>query len=371
MKPMLKADFFTAVKNLLVNGFRPTFYTINAGMIGVLAFNDKNGNKQVEQVYSCSSQATSLMSERFRGWFSAIDNEFHAAQAEKLNVGDKVKDGDTVRTVTAIRRTVARGENGTPKNQVCAASGVIVLDNGVEVMAGNVSPVPVDVAEESGHPVSSARSAAEQMQLTFRLSCPVTQRRTVEYAHEEAVLVEACHAVALEMEEENDFKMKKPIIPVMPSDGLTEEQGKAHHAQNVFFYQRTGAERAVEVEAAHADALQINVMVNIQRDVMAAPYLPALVEACHAEALEVNEVSTAANTDITAPLRIISDYMQRFMRSNKDAKLFEAKERLERKIAAFISDGYDEQCLRQALSAATSCHTREAFASALELEAIQ
>lgn len=80
----------------------------------------------------------------------------------------------------------------------------------------------------------------------------------------------------------------------------------------------------------------------------------------------INEVPAAANTDITSPLRIISDYMQRFLSNNKDAKLYEAKDRLERKIIQFTSDGYDERCLRQALSTATSCHTREAFIGALQ-----
>lgn len=76
-------------------------------------------------------------------------------------------------------------------------------------------------------------------------------------------------------------------------------------------------------------------------------------------------MKTGANTDITTPLRIICDYMQRFMRNNKDAKLSEAKQRLESKIVVFINDGYDEQHLRQALSAATSSHSREAFTRAL------
>ncbi|HEW9972552.1 hypothetical protein KGP24_23945 (plasmid) [Enterobacter sp. JBIWA008] len=61
--------------------------------------------------------------------------------------------------------------------------------------------------------------------------------------------------------------------------------------------------------------------------------------------------------------------MQRFISNNKDAKLYEAKDRLERKIMQFTSDGYDERCLRQALSTATSCHTREAFIDALQSEA--
>ncbi|HIB8909659.1 MULTISPECIES: DUF5417 domain-containing protein [Citrobacter] len=73
-----------------------------------------------------------------------------------------------------------------------------------------------------------------------------------------------------------------------------------------------------------------------------------------------------ANTDISTPIRIISDYMQRFMRNNKDAKLSEAKQRLESKIVLLIDDGYDEQHLRQALSAATSSHTREAFLTAIK-----
>ncbi|MGQ3940959.1 hypothetical protein [Enterobacter hormaechei] len=49
--------------------------------------------------------------------------------------------------------------------------------------------------------------------------------------------------------------------------------------------------------------------------------------------------------------------------------MYEAKDRLERKIIQFTSDGYDERCLRQALSTATSCHTREAFIDALQSEA--
>ena len=95
-----------------------------------------------------------------------------------------------------------------------------------------------------------------------------------------------------------------------------------------------------------------------------------LVAKAHAEAAEINEAATLANIDVSAPLRIISDYMLRFLRNNKDAKLYEAKDRLERKIVQFVADGFDEQRLRQSLSAATGSHTREAFASAFEVEAI-
>lgn len=82
-------------------------------------------------------------------------------------------------------------------------------------------------------------------------------------------------------------------------------------------------------------------------------------------------MKTGANTDITTPLRIICDYMQRFMRNNKDAKLSEAKQRLESKIVVFINDGYDEQHLRQALSSATSSHSREAFTRAFDMESFK
>lgn len=77
-------------------------------------------------------------------------------------------------------------------------------------------------------------------------------------------------------------------------------------------------------------------------------------------------MKTGGNTDITTPLRIISDYMQRFMRNNKDAKLSEAKQRLESKIVLLINDGYDEQHLRQVLYSATSSHSREAFLTAIK-----
>lgn len=368
MKPMLKAAFFTAVKNLLVNGFNPTFYTIQNEAIGLISFIDKNGDKQVEEVYSCFTPARDNIAKRFRGWFETVSNEHHADLADAMAVGDKVQDGDTVRTVTAIRRVVARSANGTPKNQVCAASGVIVLDNGFEVMAGDVSPVRVETLK-----ISSAHTTAEQLQLTFRLSCPVTQRRTVEAAHE----------VALEMNEEVNF--------VREFESLTAEQAMAYAQQ--WAYRNADAETkqlmferdhdaGIAVEGIRNRAIADNAFVltkpvefrNRQflwENTWSEEYRAHRVEAAHAEALLENESTSVANTDITAPLRIISDYMLRFLRNNKDAKLFEAKDRLERKIIQFVSDGYNEQSLRQALSSATSCHTRETFASALELEAIQ
>lgn len=49
-----------------------------------------------------------------------------------------------------------------------------------------------------------------------------------------------------------------PFNPTIHNDGLTEEQGKAYNAQNIFFYQSTGAQRAAAIDVAHAEALEIN-----------------------------------------------------------------------------------------------------------------
>lgn len=49
-----------------------------------------------------------------------------------------------------------------------------------------------------------------------------------------------------------------------------------------------------DIEAAHTEALRINLMATIQADVIAAPYLPALVEACHAEALAEDRAHNSA-----------------------------------------------------------------------------
>ncbi len=136
MKPMLKSAFFSAVKSLLTNGFRPTFYTVNNGGIGIIAFIDKNGSKQVEQVYSCSSLAVATIAPRFEKWFAAAVAEFHADAAESLESGQQVLDKGTVRTVTGFRSVFIRSVNGTPRAQ--ARTGVVVLDHRHEVMAGDL-----------------------------------------------------------------------------------------------------------------------------------------------------------------------------------------------------------------------------------------
>ncbi|HHX8240212.1 TPA: hypothetical protein ACVS3D_003533 [Enterobacter asburiae] len=92
MKPMLKKDFFFAVKALLNNGFRPTFYTVQNDAIGLIAFIDKNGDKQVEQVYSCFTPARDNIAKRFRGWFETVSNEYHAALADAHAEAIKMND---------------------------------------------------------------------------------------------------------------------------------------------------------------------------------------------------------------------------------------------------------------------------------------
>lgn len=70
--------------------------------------------------------------------------------------------------------------------------------------------------------------------------------------------IAAAHSEALAM---NAKKVVIPAIPFNPAianDGLTEEQGKAYNAQNIFFYQSTGAQRAAAIDVAHAEALEIN-----------------------------------------------------------------------------------------------------------------
>jgi hypothetical protein len=51
------------------------------------------------------------------------------------------------------------------------------------------------------------------------------------------------------------------------------------------------------------------------------------------------------------PVQIIADYILRFLKNNTDAKLYEAMQRLEKKIGQFVADGVDEHQLRSSLSA--------------------
>lgn len=325
--------------------------------------------------------------------------------------------------------------------------------------------------------------SAEAFQLTFRLSDDVTQRRTVEAAHAEALEMNISESQAMPYLAQKEFaamnvedkamavsrdhtealEMDEEITFVREFESLTHEQAMAYAQQwaysnadaatqqkmfdhdhdeacgieavrncaitdnakvlkkpvewrnRQFLWENTWSEEylAFRLEAAHAEALAINDVFEENLLFLSSPemadcwqehsemlktlilrkaqteaiksnevygnaarfeYLNAngynqlqLVAKAHAEAAELNEAATLANIDVSAPLRIISDYMLRFLRNNKDAKLYEAKDRLERKIVQFVADGFDEQRLRQSLSAATGSHTREAFLSAIQL----
>lgn len=261
MKPMLKNTFFFLVNDLLARGITPELKVSALTSYGNLKWEDGDTTRVAElySVRDCSPLTASTFRKRFIKWFDEIIAAYHAAAAENLIEGQKVLDGDTVRTVTAFRKTVLRDSNGLPINQECPRSGVILLDGKYEVMAGSVKPYTQDNINLSQQILENPRSL---------------------------------------------FAVANNVV------------------------------RAAIIETAYAEALEMNKLYPM--------------------------------TDITMPLRIISDYMQRFMRNNKDAKLFEAKERLEKKITLFIADGYDEQRLRGALSDATSSHTREAFLSTIQ-----
>ncbi|HFZ4733932.1 hypothetical protein [Escherichia coli] len=86
MKPMLKKDFFLAIENLLKAGFQPRFYTVNSGRIGLITFTDKNGTKQVEQVYSCTSLAANTGVFRVRSDGSGLLILFHSCNKKLTEI---------------------------------------------------------------------------------------------------------------------------------------------------------------------------------------------------------------------------------------------------------------------------------------------
>ncbi|EOM7976224.1 hypothetical protein ACNCRI_004235 [Escherichia coli] len=68
----------------------------------------------------------------------------------------------------------------------------------------------------------------------------------------------------------------------------------------------------------------------------------------------------------TPPEHIIADYILRFMKNNKEAKLYEAMSRLESKIKLFVADGHDELHIRALLNQAAHSHTKESLKQACE-----
>lgn len=131
MKPMLKKDFYALVNRLLSEGFQPT---INWGYVfqdANLVWIDAEGHTQFEPIYTTTPAGAHTKRRRFDNWLTEILDAFNIAAADALEVGDKVLDGDVVRTVTAIR-SVLKSSNEVQR------TGVIMLDGKVEVMAGFV-----------------------------------------------------------------------------------------------------------------------------------------------------------------------------------------------------------------------------------------
>lgn len=135
MKPMLKAAFYSLVNDLLARGIKPELKAYTFKHYGSLVWVEGD-NTRLEHLYSVgdrSSDTAKIFQQRFTNWFNEIIAAYHVAAAEKLTVGEKVLDGDTVRTVTGFRTTVSRLFDGTQKSQV-----FVVLNNGAEVMPGDV-----------------------------------------------------------------------------------------------------------------------------------------------------------------------------------------------------------------------------------------
>lgn len=256
----------------------------------------------------------------------------------------------------------------------------------------------------------------DQIYVAFAVA-PVVSSDEIDAAHSEALTMDAQmmhdawdnadeigRLIELEYAYDEALKMDEEITFVREMESLTAEQAMAY-AEQWAYCTADVATQELMIERDHIEALNLNDKVDTDLAILRNDIKGFRREHTGARLEEVIDyairhtfnrivqvygveihrdsftdlartpeqkafsrgMKTGGNTDITTPLRIISDYMQRFMRNNKDAKLSEAKQRLESKIVVFINDGYDEQHLRQALSSATSSHSREAFTRALRV----
>ncbi|HAV1601541.1 TPA: hypothetical protein JG832_002431 [Enterobacter hormaechei subsp. xiangfangensis] len=143
MKPMLKKDFCHIVTTLLARGIVPTLDASFFCKSGRLIWKEK-GETRIAMLFKSPTHTSAANEQnriRFTSWFNTCLMTHSAKLAEKMKVGDKVLDGDAVRTITGFRKVVERHSDGSPKDQICQRSGVIVLDNDKEVMAYEVSTV--------------------------------------------------------------------------------------------------------------------------------------------------------------------------------------------------------------------------------------
>ena len=142
MKPMLKADFYALITDLLARGMEPELQTSVLTCWGNITWKDAEGKKQVRQLFSshdCSPLTARTSRKRFHAWFIEAQAQFHEKAAEKLEVGARVMIGTSVGVITAIRVRTLREPNGTPKAQ--QRTGVILIDDKFEVKAGTLRTI--------------------------------------------------------------------------------------------------------------------------------------------------------------------------------------------------------------------------------------
>lgn len=200
MKPMLKTAFYSLVNDLLARGIMPELKAYAFKYYGSLVWVEGDDTR-LEHLYSAGdrkSETASIFRKRFEKWFDEIIAAYHAAAAEKLAYGQKVIDGDTVRTVTGFHTTASRDSLGNKTNGVCPRTGIIVLDGKIEVKAGAVKPFT-----HSDATIADAHAEALKMNdayNTLYVYAPGDADRDV-WEHmtdiEREVAVEICHANAL------------------------------------------------------------------------------------------------------------------------------------------------------------------------------
>ncbi|EBA6160049.1 hypothetical protein BIW22_20770 [Salmonella enterica] len=142
MKPMLKADFFKTVTDVLAKGLTPELTVSPLTCWGRLSWTDAEGNKQTRALFSshdCSPLTSRISRKRFVQWFAEAKAQFHEKAAQALTVGDRVMYGANVGTVTVIRLRTVCEPNGTPKAK--ERTGVIVIDDKYEMMAGELRAI--------------------------------------------------------------------------------------------------------------------------------------------------------------------------------------------------------------------------------------
>ncbi|EKK5568068.1 hypothetical protein PN823_004488 [Enterobacter hormaechei] len=139
MKPMLKADFFALINELLAAGLEPELQVSALTCWGNLKWKDAAGHTQARLLFSshdCSPLTARTSRQRFAKWFEDAKAEFHENAARALKVGDHMIWGSIYAEVTEIRVRTIREPNGTPKAQ--QRTGVVVLDNKYVAKAGEL-----------------------------------------------------------------------------------------------------------------------------------------------------------------------------------------------------------------------------------------